>query len=101
IALASCVPLSVTYRDGGGGDLGGDAMMVGDVADTGDIGDIVAPVDGGCPSPLMLCGAVCADMSMDPNNCGTCGHACPGGMACGGGQCMGACPTGQQFNPSM
>ena len=37
------------------------------------------------------CGATCTDLQTDPENCGTCGKACPGGASCQGGACN--CPA--------
>jgi Stigma-specific protein, Stig1 len=36
-----------------------------------------------------LCGAGCADMTLDPDNCGSCGHACAAAEACVEGRCRG------------
>jgi hypothetical protein len=48
---------------------------------------------GGCvaappPSPLLTCGNVCSDTSVDPQNCGACGTGCTSGV-CAGSQCVG------------
>ena len=40
-----------------------------------------------CPSGQTFCGATCVDTSRDANNCGGCGHTCPGGSLCGAGVC--------------
>ncbi len=40
----------------------------------------------------MLCSGGCLDVSADAVNCGTCGRACPAGIACVDGDC--ACPAG-------
>lgn len=39
--------------------------------------------------PLAQCGGECVDLDSDPQNCGSCGHACQTGL-CGAGQCQGA-----------
>jgi hypothetical protein len=41
----------------------------------------------GCPSPDVMCGSSCVDLTSDRYNCGTCSHTCPAGQACSGGQC--------------
>jgi hypothetical protein len=45
-----------------------------------------------CPPGTVLCGTVCRVVSIDPDNCGTCGTACPPGQLCRGGIC--GCPAG-------
>lgn len=42
-----------------------------------------------CDPPTTLCGTVCVDLDVDPNNCGSCGKMCPTGL-CNGGKCRGA-----------
>jgi hypothetical protein len=58
--------------------------------------------DGGClcASDETQCGTVCADIAIDPQNCGGCagsdgGTSCTGGMWCVAGSC--ACPPGEQL----
>lgn len=41
-----------------------------------------------CPAGTTFCGGVCADLNSDPNNCGSCGQACPLGQACNAGSCV-------------
>ena len=40
-----------------------------------------------CPSGQILCGTTCVDLTIDPSNCGSCGHACASGTSCVGGSC--------------
>lgn len=45
-----------------------------------------APV---CAAPMEACGGACVDTSSSADDCGACGHACPGGR-CAAGQCESA-----------
>jgi hypothetical protein len=53
-----------------------------------------------CPHPNVCCGGTCvapATFQTDVNNCGSCGHVCPGspgGSFCCDGLCV-SCPSGQ------
>lgn len=47
---------------------------------------------GECPQGLVLCGDVCADLTSDPANCGSCGLVCDAGFSCLGGGCESVCP---------
>jgi hypothetical protein len=47
-----------------------------------------------CTPPLQDCGGMCVDTSDDPNNCGTCGAVCSGGLQCVKGLCAHSCPVG-------
>ena len=40
-----------------------------------------------CNSGLFDCFGTCVDRLTDENNCGTCGHVCPGNKQCVGGSC--------------
>lgn len=42
-----------------------------------------------CPEGQADCGGVCADLSLDPLNCGDCGVACGPGSSCSAGVCSG------------
>lgn len=44
-----------------------------------------------CTTPNMMCGASCLDVSVDEENCGSCGTECNGGEACTANAC--ACPS--------
>ncbi len=44
-----------------------------------------------CATGRISCGASCVDLTSDPANCGGCGLACSGGMACAGGVCGAPC----------
>lgn len=44
-------------------------------------------VAGNCTCTLTTCGSACIDISMDPNNCGSCSHSCQTG-ACVAGKCQ-------------
>ena len=41
-----------------------------------------------CTAPNQFCGSTCTNLQTDPNNCGTCGNACPVGGACSKGECV-------------
>jgi hypothetical protein len=41
-----------------------------------------------CRPGLTTCGSTCADTLHDPNNCGSCGHACAFNQRCTDGVCI-------------
>jgi len=44
-----------------------------------------------CQAPEQVCGAICADLDTDPNNCGVCGRSCvipQATAACAAGECV-------------
>src|SRR4051812_22318082 len=47
-----------------------------------------------CDPPLSECPFGCTDLSVDPFDCGACGHACAGDEMCSGGQCVVSNPVG-------
>ena len=47
---------------------------------------IDAPV---CAPTGLMCGGVCTDVNVDPDNCGACGRICPSGV-CAAGVCTGS-----------
>jgi len=58
-----------------------------------------------CAGTLQLCGASCADLSTNPQHCGSCDQACSNGQACENGQCQDlglstSCWALHQRNPS-
>jgi hypothetical protein len=50
-----------------------------------------------CPSPQIHCEEgepVCADLQVDPKNCGACGEVCDEGRRCSAGKCVATCAKG-------
>src|ERR1700690_3350473 len=47
-----------------------------------------APVD--CTSPQTMCNSVCANLQLDPDNCGA---KCKSGQACVNGTCSSSCAS--------
>ncbi len=61
---------------------------------SGGCGKSGSVVGGDCADGYTQCENQCVDLSTDPANCGTCGHACAPGVACAGGMCAGSVVTG-------
>src|SRR5688572_11416601 len=83
--------------DGGGGSAGEGANggTLGSGESGGAAGDGSAG-DGGkcqCAAGETCCDDICVDLRVDPSNCGSCGHGCPG-TTCGGSQCTNDCALG-------
>lgn len=82
---------------GPGGGSGSEASGDG-VDSSGEASDDTATAPPECTAAETLCGAVCADLQADPNNCGQCGRSCvipQATAACVAGECaMGACDAG-------
>jgi hypothetical protein len=51
------------------------------------------PPPESCPAGQTLCGNACADLTLDPFNCGACGNSCGLGGICTGGTCAAPQPT--------
>ncbi len=47
-----------------------------------------------CKDGLVACGDTCADLSVAPEHCGSCGHACTPGDVCSVGACASDCLAG-------
>lgn len=57
--------------------------------DSGSDEEDPAPDAGGCLAPRAMCGGSCTNLDTSAQNCGACGHVCPGGAACdGAGHCL-------------
>lgn len=97
--------------EGDGGSVATDPMTVGDptTAPTTDVAEsgstAVEPTDDDgplpppdCVAPQIACGQTCADLDVDPTNCGACGTSCivdNGAAACADGVCaLGSCDVG-------
>lgn len=46
-----------------------------------------------CPVGRSPCGAICANLRTDPNNCGTCGNTCADGQRCEDDACVSGCSS--------
>ncbi|MBP6627806.1 MAG: hypothetical protein KBG28_23355 [Kofleriaceae bacterium] len=75
------------------GDAGPDAGPPADGPDAGPLADAGADADAGpvCVEPEVSCPGGCADLQVDPFNCGSCGRVCATGL-CAAGVCVGEVP---------
>jgi hypothetical protein len=67
---------------------GGDALV--DATADARGGAMDALDESTCPAGLSMCNGLCIDLTSSPQNCGVCGHACPG-TTCSGSQCTNVC----------
>ena len=78
----------------GQGDGNADSGSVLGGGDTGSAADskVVDVVsDGACGASQTACDAGCADLTNDPKNCGSCGHACGTNQGCASSTCGTLC----------
>jgi pectate lyase len=55
-----------------------------------------SPVQNGeCVAPTRACNGACANLAVDPINCGTCGAVCLAGQTCQAGRCALSCVAPQ------
>jgi hypothetical protein len=66
-------------------------------ADAHDDSSVDSGHDAGpqCLAPEVECMTGCKSLGNDPQNCGTCGHACSVGLVCSSGACMVNCGANQ------
>ncbi len=76
---------STGYTDGGSGADGTVDSSIGADGPHDAAGDVA------CTGNQTACDGGCVNTQNDPNNCGTCGHACGSGLLCSGGQCSTTC----------
>lgn len=113
VCVALTLALGCEYRDAGldpntdAGKTSTDAVSVDipflpDAAPLDVAADLTAdgPLDGEtgststCGLHQVSCGGDCIPVSLDPDNCGSCGIVCGSGQACAGGACSSTCPPG-------
>jgi hypothetical protein len=80
--------------DGGSGGIDGGPVGNDGGASGVDGGSVVEDAGPPCPAYQSLCDGGCIPTSVDPMNCGGCGHTCQTGMVCSGGGCAMNCLTG-------
>jgi len=51
------------------------------------------PAVDALPGDAASCGGTCVDSTSDPQNCGSCGHACTMGLVCASGSCSPRVPS--------
>lgn len=81
--LRACPPnLCGVHPDGCGGTINcGNSCVPGRACTSADAGTCA------CSSGLTDCDGGCVDVLTDRQNCGSCGHTCPGGQSCWNGTC--------------
>src|SRR5581483_12305555 len=94
IAVLCAVSLTACPNPQGSADAGADSGITADSGTTGDAGSTECAVRGQlapCSLPGVAgtcCSGACVDVSHDPLNCYSCGHACFAGWTCAFGSCI-------------
>jgi hypothetical protein len=105
VLVALCALGNVACGDESSGDdddgSGGKGAIIGAAGRAGGSGGMTAAGAGGlaasieCPVGQTVCGTTCANLSSDPNHCGSCTGVCSAGTACQAGGCQAQCGAGQ------
>jgi hypothetical protein len=102
---------TIDASDGGSFVDATDGGPIGDASDGGSLDgstanlipcEMDAAADAQCPgpSPVACCSGFCANLALDPRNCGQCGVACTAQQFCTGVQCDNAVLSNVCGNPS-